>query len=490
MVTPSEITLRGGNFMVRSEGLNLRSNSSSSSGAPRRAVLLSNQPEASAEDVAGARQATISFQLNNQSHERVTVSQVELVLLGVVTVFEDQIAHPQPPAVEYSLEPKDLVVEESDPRVKQDYVSLPDLFKDQNDPPGKLRFSAQVEPAGAVGASLDANQKLDLTFGKYSDEAKVTLTATDAFDQSAAVQFQVTVKGPPDPSAPLVASLSTIDYFPRLINVGQPAPGGGIEAFVVEEKRQDLGDVRLNYALDRDDLIAPASSGNLLPEEESSVLRANSARSVVIRVGCRTTLKLPELPKDLMQGEGSRRLSAYRPQPVALIYLLAVRVRINSEDGTRGDLYSENLYVLHSHPYDMAQGAELSPEQAAAQLLNLAVSTNGETMAFERGQLCRLSLARADEVSEFCFYRNPQHPLRKTAVVSGSPDPWARTNLVAVLAGIESEHPAIWKPIAASLNSPAADDPMLRAKRDYVERKLAERPRKIQLEATSVQVVK
>ena len=42
-----------------------------------------------------------------------------LVLLGIVTAFEDQIAQPRPPIVEYSLEPKDLVVEESDPRARQ-----------------------------------------------------------------------------------------------------------------------------------------------------------------------------------------------------------------------------------------------------------------------------------------------------------------------------------------------------------------------------------
>lgn len=496
MVSPSEVTLRGGNFMVRSEGFNLRStqpalaiaHETGDSTAPR-AVLMSNRQDATADEVAGGRQASITFQLNNQSHERVTISQVELLLLGIVTVFEDQIAQPQPPIA--GKPPADLVVEESDPRQKQDYANLKELFHDRNDPPSELRYSATSAPGSGVGAALDADQKLDLTFGKFGGGGDVTLTATDAFGQSAEVTFRVTVKGPPDPSSPL-AVLGVMQSLPDFFPVGQPAQGGVIEAFVVEEKRQDLGEVLLNYSLDRDTLVAPASSGNLLPEDESSALRANSARSAVVRVNSRTALKLQETPKDLMQGVGARRLSAYRPQVAALIQLLALRVRINSEDGARCDLYTDNLYLLHSMPY-LAFGAEVPPGRAGLQLLNLGVLTHEETIAFQRGQACGLELAQPGDISEFCFYRNPQHPLRQSAAgnSSGTEPPWLRSNLVPVLAGVQTEHPELWKLLAPPFEEPAAEGGELaKAKAAYLRRSLAQPPGKREMQPTIVQVVR
>ena len=46
-------------------------------------------------------------------------------------------------------------------------------------------------------------------------------------------------------------------------------------------------------------------------------------------------------------------------------------------------------------------------------LLDNALPTHGETLAFSRGKACGLKLTRASEVAENCFYRDPQHPLRQ-----------------------------------------------------------------------------
>ena len=589
MPTPAEVVLRGGNFFVRSEGLTVRGGTAPPAGKP--IVLVSNRQGAKDDDPTG-QQATLTLQLNNQSHEEVTISQVELVLLGIVRTFEDAI--PEPAGISVPQPPPDLVVEASDRKVRLGALNLAEVFRDENDPPSPLRFTAEAYPTGIIATRVDASGKFDLAFlVKHGGAATVRLSATNAFDRTATAQFGVKLKGPllplvqeqlpsifveraaprtrsgvanlaqvfrdvneppsplrftatadppglvvprvetggtltlvaaPDRGGTATVTLTATNAFElsvttqfivtveappdptaiaiaeRLAPLNQPAyqpvrPGyevavlphsvgsqavpGLIEKFAVDTKILDAGQVVLRYTLGASDAAANGSSGNLLSAEESTHLRANLARSVSVRVRCLTDFQLAE-GKDLLVGEQGRRLTSYPPRPTAIAHLVGIRVRVNSEDGTRADLYGDNLYLLHSYPGSLAglsYGAEVTPDKLLAALVEPYLRTTSQTLVYQRALACGLTAPAADEIAEFCYFSQPQHVFRQPVASPASGGPWARSNLATTLAAIAADHPPLGKLLEESLTKLAeSGDPAATAKVQHLQQAL-QKPR-------------
>lgn len=473
----SEVTLRGGSFLVRAEGVDVRSFAFPTDGkdakkepAEARTLLLSNRPDAPARDLEGGARAVVGLLFNNQSHEDVTLARVEVIHLGLVTRFEDRIREPQPPQSVRQI--PDLIVEENEPRSRPAYADLAGVFRDTNDPPSDLRYDVRSEPPGLVSGSVGAGKSLDLRFAAdAAGTATVTVRATNAFELTAQASFKVTVKNG------RVRNLTLPLGVGEVRNVGQPAIPGKVPPFKVEEKKLDLGTVLFSYHLGKGDFLAPAASGNLLPlDGPAQVVRANSAQPVLLRLACRTTFELPDLPKDLLEGTRGRRLAARQPHLEGTCHLLAVRVRINAEDGVQRDLYPEGFLLLYATGYEdppekpggkrtarafVSSGMDLPPDKALARLLEDGVKPHKGTLAFERAKVCGIEKPElAEQVSPFCYFGDPASPFRTPGAPGrySDQDRWPRSNLAPALAAWRGEHAVLWGPVEAELGRLAADE--------------------------------
>lgn len=511
----SDVMLRGGPLTVRSDAISMgmalpAPPATPSAGPPprQRVVAISDRSHTPLSDFDSTQHAIMTVQLHNQSAEKVILSQAEFVLLGTVRLLEDVIPAPQPPT---SLEtPKNLVVEPSDSRFRLNYADLTKLFKDVNDPPSPLTYDVNADVQGLVTPRLDEAGRLHLAFA--SDQrgtAYVTLTARNAFDLASSVGFQVEVKKPVTDAAAITAEQifgSLNRQASELVELGSAvnsvAENEGTTV-KIEPKRTDLGRVLIDLSLKGNEVVAPISSGNLLPEAETTILEPNSVRSLNLRVASRTAFDLPSGSKELLSGPGGRRLSMQPPKLERAFQVGVIRLRITSESGSACDLFADKFYLMWTDGFADTSAAgqqrqvnflsyvvEAAPDAILSDVLAAGLRTGGETVSFLRAGDCGLAPTRADEVSEHCLFGAPQHPWR-TAGSQGSASggQHQRSTLLPTLALIRQNQPAAWRQMQKQLTTLETSEGPIASKANYVKAGLAKEGPQPSVHRASVRVL-
>lgn len=479
------LLLEGGDLLFRSEGASIEWIGESGSANPldadsndpdaaNRLIRISNRRGPAADEPKPDSEVELAFLLNNQSDETVILSQLELCLLGIVTVYEDQITKPQSPRVKEWID--DLDVEERAAPIKG-YVDLAESFVDSDTPLVDLRFQVSNSNSDLVTASLNGTQ-LDLGFALVgSGSANITVRATDPFELSSEQTFTVTVKsiadvepvfGGPPPGAAAEDSFSS--GMPNEVT-------GRIVPIAIEEKKQRLGTVVLDHHLDRLDVITPISTGNLLPRDSNTVLQSNSATSFTLNVRPCLSLDLPTggPPEDVIANPHDlrRKLSVQRPRPKRTIHLLLLRVRANSQGGDSCEVCCDQLVELVSYPADEPEEAESSAPSGNLVMsldsadtkdlrewiegaLKIGVPIYEETQAYNRATLCAAVPEGFDPgaVSPACYFGDRRSPFRGPSVTTGISDGdlWPRSNLPGTFAAVRNDDSDLWQSIQKELD--------------------------------------
>jgi hypothetical protein len=477
--------------MYRSEGLSVRAKAikvwrdKQETGAfETRLIVVSNRHDLALDRRDLEDMAELSFQINNQSSETVMLSQLQVVLLGVIRCYEDQIARPPlPPHVCNKI--SDLNVERASPP-KEVEVDLDRVFVDlwperDSTPQQELEYKViENTNPNLVTASINAHRKLSLGVGARSESvAEITVAATDHFGQSGTCRFHaeatpkgwtLTQKTFSPPSDDPFASSEPVRRPERLLQV--------------EEKAISLGTVAFAYVLKPGDLVATCGSGNLLREGGKEVLPPNSVKSFSLRLVCWTDNKVAtsDTPKDWLIGltDGRRRLSVSQPELVETHHLLALSVHANSTTGSSQDLCSDAVYQLVSTPRThysesvltaIDKGSQHPFDSAARGIILSLAKKYEETAAYSRARLCSAIPASFDAsgISLFCYYGDPTSPFRigqqPNAASASVRQP--RSNLIDFVAAVEADDNPICRLIhrqVVQLNSDKAGEALGKAK--------------------------
>ncbi len=455
-----EASLRGGKLLLRVEKAVKDAQEVEREMARRGRRVLSNVP-----DVAGGSDqfAVLSIQARNQSQEPVIIARAELMVLGVIPVYEDRIAMPIAP---FAVKPHPgLAVTPGRPRQVRGHVTLPAHFEDRNDPPSALRFTASAKPGKLATPSVTSEGRLDLELARpapHAGEEVIAVRATNAFGLHAETDFKV-VYFPSEDGVPVPAT-------PLKVHTTQRTWQRAFFAFKPEPKEVDLGLACLNYSLKRGDVVAPVASGNLLPSDAAVVLPPGTSRSFILRVDSRIKVALPDLAKDLLEGEGGRRLACLTPEPRWVSQVLTLRLSGHREDGRRVEILCDSLFLLHGETgarsadkgtlYEGAIDSIDSPHlgEALRLLIDRTVFTHGQTRAYARAGDCGIAgLAPEAGVSPFCYFGHAGSPLRKLESAYTDQDRWPRSNILPTLAAVSREHPALWAAMRARIAALAGD---------------------------------
>jgi len=467
-----QLSLRDGPVVCSFGSLSVRSVSAASRGEEEggfadRLILVTNQRDMPVSEIKQDVQADLSFQINNQSAETVTLTQIQVLLLGIVPCYEDRIAEPIAPHVAKPIE--NLTVEENSPP-RHEYADLAAVFADDDTPRQELQYKViENTNPDVVTADITEQRKVNLYFApSQSGLAEIVVAAVDPFELSAKCIFSVEVKPtttlkpvevvnynsmPPPSSGPISPGSEVSDPFAGSSNK--------VDVFRVEEKPMFLGSLMFVHALRARDQIAPCTSGNLLPEGKAEVMQPNRAKLFRVRIGCWTSHQVPA-PKsstDKMIGliDPRRKLTVSEPVLVEVHHLLAICIRINSEDGKSQDVYCDHLYRLGSlfQPIDQGRakselqsGAQDHLEDAARAVLVSLLKSHDATSAYGRATLCGSvpDGFDASTLSLFCYYGDPISPFRAASSTSlfSERDRCPRSNVVEVLMVLQRENPPLW----------------------------------------------
>ncbi|NQU36108.1 MAG: hypothetical protein HQ526_00750 [Actinobacteria bacterium] len=426
----------------------------------------------------GESQAELSFQINNQSEETVTLSQLEVRLLGVVYTFEDQIPEPQRPRVRQRI--PDLTVKEDSEPVRN-HADLNEVFEDPDTPANHLTCEVSDDNnPNLVTATVDESKQLHLAFadGKWG-RAAIDISAADPFDLVASTSFVVIV----EPKIP----------DPALIGDQAGYPSSPTTAYLDE---LDLGTVAFVYDMRPTAVIAACGTGDLLVDRENQGLSPHTVRSFTLRLDCRTALDLrtDSLPQDRLASPHDlrRSLPADPPAPQAVYHLLGVTVRVNSENGRRADMCCDQLFTLVSTcesddgtstgpmVMTLARGSAEDQALSVQNIVDWSMKTHEETLAFVRAEVCQAVPEDFDwaAVSPTCYYGDPASVFRSPSVRPSfsERDVWPRSNLVPMLAALSRGHSPFWSLIDSELtrleSADGDDQPALGRKATFLREQL------------------
>lgn len=494
-----QLALRGGLIVCRSEGLSVHTFSGGSRAEEEdpltdRLILMTNQRAMPAAEIEQDESADLSFQINNQSAETVTLAQIQVLLLGVIPCYEDQITKPLPPRVAEEIE--SLTVEQNSPP-RNAYADLTAVFADDDTPRQDLQYEIlENTNPDVVTATISPQSTLDLSFAKSQfGLAEIVVAAVDPFQLSAKCVFFVEVKPKTPPTPVEVVTVPSMPPSSRPVVLGSevsdPFAGSssGVKYFLVEENPMFLGRLVFAYELEAGALVAPCGSGDLLPVSKTEVLPPKRAKSFRVRIGCWTSNKVPEFgaSMDSLIGRADRRrrLTVNLPTLEEVHHLVAICIRVNSEDGKSQELYCDHLYRLKSFPRPASPGGATSTlqsgienrlEETASALLGSLVRSYEETAAYERAMLCGSVPDGFDAtvLSLFCYYGDPTSPFRPAPSTSlfSERDRRPRSNAIKVLAGLQRGNPPLWYLIHSQLVQLASSKNELAAKAKALQREL------------------
>ncbi|MFC1806463.1 hypothetical protein ACFL09_05730, partial [Planctomycetota bacterium] len=381
-------------------------------------------------------------------------------LLGVIQVFEDRIPDPVPPKVVKEIDHL-AVTMNSPPRLA--YADLTAVFRDEDTPDSDMEYRiAKNTITGVVTATIDARRRLSLAFapGRRGD-GSVTVQATDPFGLTAETTFRVTVH----------AGDMTFSWFKAVeVPVAEhtvPAVGPG-DRRMVDDRKMDLGTVLFDYVLRPGQLVAPCASGDLLPEGETLVMGARTAKSLFLRLRCRTSVATPgdKSPKDMLVGfkDRRRRLAVRTPQLICVYHVFLIKVHLNCPSGLSDDLYSNCFYKLVSpstyHLRDLDSGVQHLPAALARSLVDTCLRSYGESRAYRMAELCGAVAPGFDATaaSLYCYYGDPTSPFRDGGLPADltQHNRWPRSTAIGFLATVKEKDVRIWSLLETQFGELAA----------------------------------
>jgi len=415
----------------------------------------------------------------NSSQENVYLSNCQVFLGGIVLVYEDQIADPIAPEVENDIPPLTVVMN-APPR--NNYADLREIFEDEDTPDSHLDFSIiENTNPDLVQPRLSNGYMLGLEFlPSVTGEADITVRATDPFDLSSDATMSLTV----------------VEYQGMAVMYSAGGRGSGmmgqqnsmksrLSSMVVgNDTRINLGNHVFSHSLDRTEVVAGQSSGDMFGSDRNHIVPPGDKQSFLINTRFVTRIRSDyenDLRSDMLVGleDSQRRLSAEVPQLVEAWYFFFVTMRAVSETGERHNIVADKAFVLHSSPdfgeddlIELPTGylalrpqkcLEVPLQTVMNLLMDSTIKTTGETQVFEKAWLCEAIPESLDPktVSEFCYYSDRGSPFRnKFSESFASGKPWLRSNLLANLQALQQSQAEIW---------PLVDDQIRMAKSDSLK---------------------
>jgi DNA-directed RNA polymerase subunit RPC12/RpoP len=446
-------------------------------GKSKRLILITNQRGSASQVPQVQSEAELSFQINNFTAQPVTLSRLQLHLLGIVQHYEDQIAEPVPPHVIKDIE--DLEVVAGTPA--KTVAEMVKVFGDEDTPFGDLTFTAtSSQPELVQPAIVEGRLVLKITPTK-SGQAYLRVEALDPFELSAAISFKVNVKG----TEPLVTTGPEVAvevltprasaFEKRLLTFENEVP---IRAHEIEPNL-DLGEVTLDHRLSQLETIGSCATGNLI-SGVGDVRRPNTIRPLTLRISTRL-LVVPRYPaqSDTMVGfkNPRRKLAVKPPRLTGTWHILKLSAVTTTAAGLEQKLDIGNLIVLESLPAEPASGegpsndpppVELSqgsffptasfPTRMAYDVLRL----HEGTPAYRRAQLCQSVPSGFDaaQISPTCYFGDGGSPFRSKEYAPRFPatSHWPRTNLAESLLNIRKDLPDVFGELESAISNAAKSE--------------------------------
>lgn len=450
----------------------------------------------------------LEFCLANNTHEPLTLESLRVDLVGIIVIYEDQIAEPIAPKLVAPIE--DLTVPANSPP-KCDYVNLKDVFDDDDNPDSELTFA--VEAGGdLVKPRLEDNGALELSFKPgYAGTSQIRVTATDPFDLTSVDRFLVKVTHPSAKDGPNRPSLTR--KFPQLVSVPR------YEAVVPPEKPKiRLGTVLFRHMLVARESVTPTSI-DLLSAGETFPLLPRSAQRFSVNIAVQTTVNMPTSPPfpDMLFGRQRRRLAVFQPKVARSYHVLVAKARIVPADSEPYELYCDQVFTCVSQSAEadtaLASGQHAGPVRLELQdcegqalrkflqsIIGKTLSLHSEqdkrfsfelprveTMAYKRARRCLAVPQDFDrlDVSPLLYYGDAESPFRLEGLPGheafpavgpfSAKDRWLRSNTVEVLLSFRRRHAAIWPVVAGEMKELCATtgDEELRRKAEYTRQAVA-----------------
>ena len=445
-------------------------------GKLKRVILITNQRGSASQVSQVESEAELSFQINNFTAEPVTLSRLQLHLLGIVQHYEDQIAEPVPPHVIKNIEDLEVVAG-SPPKT---VAEMAKVFADEDTPFGDLTFTAtSSEPQLVQPVIVEGRLVLKITPTK-SGRAYLSVVALDPFELSAVASFEVKVKGTEmvavaePPLAAEIASpkaFSLEHYFP----VGNEVPNQTHEI----EPNLDLGEVILDHRLSQLETIGTCATGNLI-SGAGDVRRPNTIRPYTLRISTRL-LVVPRFPtqSDTMVGfkDPRRKLAAKPPRLTGTWHILKLSAVITTAAGVERSLETGNLIVVESlppsstppeatettagdpSPVDLSQGSFCPTASFPARMVYDVLRVHEDTPAYRRALLCQSVPDGFDaaQISPTCYFGDGGSPFRSKEYAPrfAATSRWPRTNLAESLLNIRKDLPDVFGELESAISSAA-----------------------------------
>ena len=501
---PSSWDLRGGKLILQTAGVDVYGRSSQADASAtksnpetppksKRVILITNQRSSTPASPAIDSEARISFQVSNLSQEQVTLSRLQLHLVGIVQHYEDRIAEPISPRVVKYID--DLEVQPgSGPKT---VAEMAKVFADDDTPWEHLEFKATSSDPAVVQPAI-SDGRLVLRFPSGSPGlAYVVAEVTDPFGLSGVCGFEVRIKGyvPPVTESLVVGN----PVIPRTgVNFESPVPRTGVAPINAPEVEPtiDLGEVALDHRLSRLEVLAPSATGNLLPAT-GDPRRPNTIRPFKLRISPRLLLTPPAAAsEDAMVGfkDPRRKLAARPPRLTRAWHVFQLSAAVTSAAGAEQNLDC-GLLVLESappapaadenpdkqtRPLDLLSGYFYKPDQFLTRLGYETLRTYQQTPAYDRATLCAAVPEGFDpgKISEMCYFGDAGSPFRDKTFAPrfSATSRWPRSNLADSLSSLRSGLPALSKQLESAIVLLADDENQeqsFRVRMAYLRDKLA-----------------
>lgn len=474
----SEYALMGGSLKFESGGVqvlsvgSIKKDDGDTPGG--RVSVISNYSPASFADYEAEDFAILSFQLKNLSEEGAILSDLQVVSLGVVQFYEDEISEPMGPAAI-------AIGEKVNIRWSADGMTgtldLKSLFSDVDTPWEDLEFSTFSLEAG-VNTDIEGGNLIIHLQRLLDHEVDIWSSVKDPFSLSADGNFRI-VPLPGGLVAERVAGAlrGVAGEDSHSWSVGSmassfPVNGNNPEAAKPIDRVMDLGTVAGLFRLAPMQQVNPTGSGNLLPPGETLVMGPKSFQHCQVRLVCQATIDFSsfEQTSDIMVSptDERRRLEVPLPALTKIAALFVMRGRLDTASGETVPIYSDRLFLVKLEPGDassrektgssgrsmpvltLTEANALTPEAVYKRLLGDAVIEYEESIAYQRAQDCQSvpgSLTNPFDPKRptaFCYYGNGDSLFRgEKSRIPNKTIPASRSNLFTLSPQIQKEVPEI-----------------------------------------------
>lgn len=476
---PSSIAqLPSGDLVARSEGIDLQSRQPDYAGQAGGDSNIVNDSFHTLDSVVSQQPKDVvsaMIRVVNSSAETVSLSNIQVILGGIILVYEDEIADPSPPYVARPIQTL-KVLKDSPPR--PGFLSLNEVFQDQDTPDVHMEYSIESNSnEDLFTPNIDSNAMLNLNFSSnMTGEANLIIRATDPFKFFADATMKVIVRDPDEVGllsrSPKRYSLPPATMEPKRTSLGR--------SYGHNDQRINLGDCLFENVLSKNTIIAMQSSGDLLGRDESHIMGPNSGRPFLINIQFITHFQetRKQLKPDLLVGieDPRRKLAVDVPKLVESWHFFFITMRAISESGQKYDISSDKAYVLHSqlpltHPGQTAfedistklnsdYCVEIPLDEIGTFLMDSTISTISSTQAFKKAQICGAvpENINTDMVSDMCYYSNRFSPFRNSSsrkIVAD--EKWKRSNFLDYLRVLQGSQSELWPILEEQIEAAKSD---------------------------------